>query len=85
MPNRYELVIANRFYKDLRRIDRQDQDRILEALKKIKEDPYKGRKVIVAETGQYRWRVGPYRIRYDIEGDKVHILRVRHRREAYRR
>jgi len=67
MPHRYELVIANRFYKDLKGIDRQDQGRILEALKKIKEDPYKGRKVIVAETGQYRWRVGPYRIRYDNE------------------
>jgi mRNA interferase RelE/StbE len=83
MPARYELVIANRFYKDLRQIDVQDQKRILEALKQVSQDPYQGRKVIVAETGQYRWRVGPYRIRYDIEGDKVLILRVRHRREGY--
>ena len=83
MPERYELVIAHRFYKDLRRIDPQDQNRILEALRQLRHDPYKGRRVIVAETGQYRWRVGSYRIRYDIEGDRVLILRVRHRREAY--
>ena len=83
MPDRYELVIANRFYKDLRQIDAQNQKRILDALRRIRRDPYQGRKVVVAETGQYRWRVGAYRIRYDIEGDKVHILRVRHRREAY--
>jgi mRNA interferase RelE/StbE len=83
VPDRYELVIARRFYKDLRKIDPQDQERILEALRQMGEEPYKGRKVVVAETGQYRWRVGPYRIRYDIEGDKVHVLRVRHRREAY--
>ena len=83
MPERYELVIAHRFYKDLRQIEPQDQKRILEALSQIRQDPYRGRKVSLAETGQYRWRVGPYRIRYDIEGDKVHILRVRHRREAY--
>ena len=83
MPERYEVVIANRFYKDLRRIDTHDQRRILEALRQIGEEPYKGRKVIVGETGQYRWRAGPYRIRYDIEGAEVHILRVRHRREAY--
>ena len=83
MPERYELVIARRFYKDLKRIEPQDQKRILEALRQIREDPYKGRKVIVAETGQYRWRVGPYRIRYDIEGEKILILRARHRREAY--
>ena len=83
MADRYELVIADRFYKDLRQIDAQDQKRILETLREIRQEPYQGRKVIVAETGQYRWRVGPYRIRYDIEGDKVHFLRVRHRREAY--
>jgi mRNA interferase RelE/StbE len=83
LPRKYELVIARRFYRDLRQIDPQDQVRILEALRKIEEEPYAGRKVVAAEAGQYRWRVGPYRIRYDIEGDKVHVLRVRHRREAY--
>jgi len=83
VPERYELLIAHRFYKDLRQIDAQHQKRILETLSQIRQDPYQGRRVIVAETGQYRWRVGPYRIRYDIEGDRVHILRVRHRREAY--
>jgi mRNA interferase RelE/StbE len=83
LARKYELVIARRFYKDLRQIDPQDQGRILEALRKVGQEPYAGRKVVVAEAGQYRWRVGPYRIRYDIEGDKVHVLRVRHRREAY--
>jgi mRNA interferase RelE/StbE len=82
LPRKYELVIARRFYRDLRQIDPQDQVRILEALRKIEEEPYAGRKVVAAEAGQYRWRVGPYRIRYDIEGEKVHVLRVRHRREA---
>jgi mRNA interferase RelE/StbE len=81
--DRYELVFARRFYEDLRKIDPHDQERILEALSQIGQEPHKGRKVVVAETGQYRWRVGPYRIRYDIEGDQVHVLRVRHRREAY--
>jgi mRNA-degrading endonuclease RelE of RelBE toxin-antitoxin system len=83
LSQKHELVIAKRFYKDLRQIDAHDQQRILEALRQIRAEPYKGRKVIVAKTGQYRWRVGPYRRRYDIEGDQIQVLRVRHRREAY--
>jgi mRNA-degrading endonuclease RelE of RelBE toxin-antitoxin system len=83
LPRKYELVIARRFYKDLRQIDPQDQGRILEALRRIGQEPYAGRKVVAAEAGQYRWRAGPYRIRYDIEADEVHVLRVSHRREAY--
>ena len=35
MPDRYELVIARRFFKDLRKIDPHDQERILEALREI--------------------------------------------------
>jgi mRNA-degrading endonuclease RelE of RelBE toxin-antitoxin system len=38
-----------------------------------------------AEIGQFRWRVGNYRIRYDISGRDVIILRVIKREDAYRR
>lgn len=83
-PKTYRLVIAKRFSKDMKRLDRQVQSRILEALEKIAQDPYKGEKVVARETGNWRWRVGDWRIRYDIEGDEVQLLRVRHRREVYR-
>ncbi len=84
-PNKFTLVIARSFLKDLQKINRPEQIRIRKALPEIGEDPYKGRKVISAEVGQYRWRVGNYRIRYDISGNKVHILRVFKREDAYRR
>ncbi|MCC7355724.1 MAG: type II toxin-antitoxin system RelE/ParE family toxin [Anaerolineae bacterium] len=82
MPGAYRLIVTERFYKDMRKIERKDQQRILAALREIEADPYRGRKVVAAETGQYRWRVGDYRIRYDIEDDKVYVLRVRKRAEA---
>lgn len=34
---------------------------------------------------QYRFRVGVYRILFDIEGESIVILYVQHRREVYRR
>lgn len=33
---------------------------------------------------EYRLRVGDYRVRFELDGDTVRILRVRNRREAYR-
>lgn len=81
---RYQLVIANRFAKDLRRLDAQVQERILAALERLEANPYQGEKVVAQETGTWRLRVGEWRIRYDIAGEHVHVLRVRHRREVYR-
>ncbi|MEE8121598.1 MAG: type II toxin-antitoxin system RelE/ParE family toxin [Anaerolineales bacterium] len=82
--NEYELVIAQRFLKDMRRISREDQVRVRRALGRIQLEPYRGRKVVAAETGQYRWRVGNLRLRYDIEGRKIQVLRVKKREDAYR-
>jgi mRNA interferase RelE/StbE len=80
----YRLVISRRFEKDLRRLDRQTRQRILGALDSLETDAYRGEKVVAQETGNWRLRVGDWRIRYDIVGNTVHILRVRHRREVYR-
>jgi mRNA interferase RelE/StbE len=33
---------------------------------------------------EYRLRVGDYRVRFDVDGETIRVLRVRHRREAYR-
>lgn len=85
MPSRrYRPVISRRFAKDVRRLDPQVQRRILQALEKLEENPYQGEKVVASGTGTWRLRVGDWRIRYDIVGEEVHLLRVRHRREVYR-
>lgn len=83
--SKYELVIARRFLKDMKKLSREDQLRIRKALPKIQVRPYEGKKVSAAETGQYRWRVGDLRIRYDIDANAVHVLRVIKREDAYRR
>lgn len=33
---------------------------------------------------EYRLRAGDYRVRFELDGETVRILRVRNRREAYR-
>ncbi len=83
MP-RYHLVISNRFRRDLRRLDATMHRRVLEALDQLQEDPYRDLQLTNVQIGQWRIRVGDYRIRYDIEGERVLLYRVRHRREIYR-
>lgn len=84
-PKQTNLVITRSFLKDLQKINRPDQIRIRKSLTAIASDPYKGRKVISVEIGQFRWRVGKYRIRYDISGTQIMILRVIKREDVYRR
>ncbi len=84
-PKQFTVVITRAFYKDLQKINKSDQIRIRKSLSDIESDPYKGRRVVSAEIGQYRWRVGNYRIRYDIAGQQVTILRVIKREDVYRR
>lgn len=36
------------------------------------------------EPPEYRLRVGDYRVRFELQGETMRILRVRNRREAYR-
>ena len=83
MP-RYSLVIAHRFRQDLRRLDAQMHRRVLEGLERLQEDSFQGLRLTNVAIGQWRIRVGDYRIRYDIEGEQVLLYRVRHRREIYR-
>jgi mRNA interferase RelE/StbE len=47
---------------------------IISWLKKLADHP----------SAEYRLRIGDYRLLIDVEGDTVYVLRVRHRRDAYR-
>jgi mRNA interferase RelE/StbE len=81
---RYHLIISNRFRRDLRGLDAPVPRRVLEALERLQENPRSGSRLTNVTIGAWRVRVGDYRIRYDIEGDRVLLYRVRHRREIYR-
>lgn len=53
---------------------------------RYEEDPLKyAEKLIDSELGNYRFRVGDYRIIFDLEKDEIVVLRVGHRREIYKK
>ena len=81
----FTLVITRSFVKDLKKLSRRDQLRIRDALEEIRKQPFTGKKITKAKIGKYRWRVGNWRLRYDIEKKNVIVLRVLKREDAYRR
>jgi mRNA interferase RelE/StbE len=80
----YEIRYHPTLRKELARLDPATHRRILEAIDTLKENPYRGKKLQGVDVGQWRFRVGDYRIRYDIIEETVFILRIGHRREVYR-
>ena len=80
----FRTIPSKRFEDDFRELPKKIQGQILKALDRIKHDPYSGLKLRGVEIGEYRYRVGDYRIRYDIEGRTIYLHVVRHRKEVYR-
>ena len=81
---RYQVVHTPTFRRSFDKLDALTQRRVLESLHKLEEDPYIGLKLKAARIGQWRLRVGDYRIRYDIHDDTVVLHLVKHRSEVYR-
>lgn len=82
----YRLSYKQSVTKDLRRIDKAQIPRILEALeKRLRSDPRAAGKALAGEfQGLHRIRVGDYRAIYAVSGNDVIVLRIAHRKESYR-
>ena len=81
----YKIAFRKSVARDLKKIDRVQADRVL---RKIEDElPVKAETFPVL-TGKFsglrKFRIGEYRVIYSTIGDIVLILRISHRREAYR-
>lgn len=82
----YTLVFTRRAARDLEALDPDVRRRIGEALERYRQEPLRhARPMAHASLGGYRFRVGDYRVIFDIEGEHIVILRVGHRSHIYRR
>lgn len=81
----YKLIYTRRAAKDISKLQQSTKERIRKSLEKYAEDPLPyARKMADSTLGTYRFRIGEYRVLFDIEGDELIILRLRHRSEVYR-
>ena len=83
----YKIDISNQAERDLKRLSTDLFERIVPEIKALALNPRPhGCAKLAGSKHDYRIRVGDYRVLYEIADQVriVRILRVRHRREAYR-
>ena len=81
---KYKLVYTNRADKDIQKLPPEIKKRIGKALLKYEQDPQRFSETLRdTKLGSYRFRIGDYRVIFDLEGSKIVVLRVGHRRDIY--
>jgi len=85
MTRRYAVIIAPHARKQIDKLQSAMKERLANALEVLARDPYAGKALKWDLKGLYSYRVGDFRVIYQIVKDKliVEIIKVMHRREAY--
>lgn len=82
---KHALVYSKNALRDLKRLDYSVQKRLKVKLELLSTNPlYYSEKLKDSSIGSYRFRVGTYRVIFDLEKENINILRIGHRREIYR-
>lgn len=84
---KYRLEISGKAKKDIQSLDSVVQKRIAVKLKFFlaQDDPLSfSKKLVNSKDGDYRWRVGHYRVIFDVNDGVMLILRVQHRGQVYK-
>lgn len=81
----YILLYTKSAYRDIQKLDIVTKKKIKKKIEMhVKKSLSYANKLTNSVLGNYRWRAGNYRIVFDIDRDKIIILRVGHRKEIYK-
>jgi mRNA interferase RelE/StbE len=85
---KYKIEWKKSAVKELLNIDKKHISAIIKQIDNLVENPTPiGTKKLVGTEKTYRLRIGDYRIIYEVDADKIiiRIVRVRHRKDVYRK
>jgi len=81
----YKIIFTERAVKDVQKLNPEIRKRIALKIKEFSDAPLDhARKLSHPKIGSYRFRIGDYRVIFDIIGDEIVILRIGHRKEIYK-
>lgn len=83
-----QLVLTDSALKDLKKLNPVTQKQIVKKLKYFIEQPnpikYAVKLTNFTKGGDYRFRIGQYRVVFDSYDEHLYILHIEHRRDVYR-
>jgi mRNA interferase RelE/StbE len=83
----HKIEILRSAQKQLSKIDRKDQSRIIKAIRELAEEPRPQESKKLSGRPAWRIRIGSYRVIYEIQDDLflILVIDIGHRREIYRK
>ena len=82
----YTVMLLSSAQKEFDLLEKKYQDKVIESLRALAEDPHIGKKLGGELDGQYSIKAWPYRVVYEIRKKQiiVVVLSIKHRKDAYR-
>jgi mRNA interferase RelE/StbE len=80
---RYQIQLKPWAIKDLKQLDGKTRRRLVAAIEDLENDLAGNVKRLTNFTPEYRLRVGNYRVLFEVEGTRVIVYRIKHRKDAY--
>ncbi|PIU68365.1 MAG: type II toxin-antitoxin system RelE/ParE family toxin [Armatimonadetes bacterium CG07_land_8_20_14_0_80_40_9] len=86
----YQILLSKRVEKVLANLQKRNKKlfvRFIQDLNKISENPYCAKALLGKLEGYYSYRVGDYRILFEIDKQQlsVYVEKIEHRKEIYER
>lgn len=81
-----EVHYTYRASEDLRQLSKDTQKRIAKKMRffALQKNPLKfAKRLVNPDEGEFRFRIGDYRVFFDVGNDKIFVLRIIHRSKAY--
>ena len=82
-----DLIFSHQALRDLKKLGKQAQKRIIEKLEFFVSSPHPlnfAEKLTDSTLGEWRFRIGDYRVIFDTKDKQIIILKIGHRKEIYR-
>ena len=83
MKRKYKIIFTREFLKKIKKLERETQIRIFKNIKMLEENPYLGKRLRGRLSGLFSYRIGDYRIIYQISESQIIIRTVGHRKSIY--